>query len=55
MEVDALSRIENLREKLYDVMDHGDGCEILATSQELDTLIVLYMKLQLSTRTEYLL
>lgn len=55
MEVDALSRIENLREKLYNVMDHGDGCEILATSQELDTLIVLYMKLQLSTRTEYFL
>lgn len=53
MEVDALTRIENLREKLYNVMDHGDGGEILATSQELDTLIVLYMKLQLSTRVDY--
>ena len=51
MEVGALSRIEK-SERSCDVMDHGDACEILATSQELDTLIVLYMKFQLSTRTE---
>ncbi|OPZ94972.1 MAG: Spo0E like sporulation regulatory protein [Firmicutes bacterium ADurb.Bin419] len=50
-----MSKIENLREKLHNIMDHGDDCEILATSQELDTLIVLYMKLQLDTRrTSYI-
>ncbi|AEV69618.1 aspartyl-phosphate phosphatase Spo0E family protein [Acetivibrio clariflavus] len=48
-----MTKIENLREKLHNVMDHGDGCEILAISQELDDLIVLYMKLQLSTRTDF--
>ncbi|WP_010248284.1 aspartyl-phosphate phosphatase Spo0E family protein [Acetivibrio cellulolyticus] len=50
-----MSRIENLREQLHNVMDCGDDCEILATSQELDTLIVLYMKLQLSTRSNYVI
>ena len=41
-------QLENLREKLYKVIDSGDSREILKISQELDRLILLYTEFQVS-------
>jgi tRNA nucleotidyltransferase/poly(A) polymerase len=41
-----MSQIERLREELHKVIETGDTARILRISQELDTLILCYMKLQ---------
>lgn len=39
-----LEQLEQLRNKLYEVMDTGNTEDILKISQELDNLILCYIK-----------
>ncbi|TYQ12877.1 UNVERIFIED_CONTAM: Spo0E like sporulation regulatory protein [Acetivibrio alkalicellulosi] len=48
-----MDKIEYLREKLHTVLDSGDACDILTTSQELDKLIASYMLSQLNLDKKY--
>jgi len=46
MEDDKMSQIEILRLKLYSAIDEGDSEKILKASQELDNLILAFLKQQ---------
>ena len=39
-----LEKLEELRNKLYEVIDNGNAEDILRISQELDDLILFYTK-----------
>jgi hypothetical protein len=44
LEVFMLEQLEELRNKLYEVIDSGNTEDILKISQELDDLILFYTK-----------
>lgn len=44
------SRIEELREKLYNVINESNEKEVLKISQKLDKEIILYMKKEITVK-----
>ncbi len=43
-ESNSINRINELRDKLHNALDMGDKEEILSISQELDRMIVTYLR-----------